>query len=229
MGLSMRDIFRTDGNARQDALRRVVQMLLSAREVSGAGDALPTSVTPKHAAMCLALASGASIQEAATQSGLSKRSCERYRTSMAVTLVVSELRKQRYDDDLRGNADAIAKGVPLAIEALVNAASAGNVNAAREVLRLGTTLGDLERSDHNSTERPGIATEDWTLAQITMTTDPSYPDLSMTTTPPATSSKAEEHPSLPPPEYLRSIEPMWSVGAVKENDDAPLPLPGDEK
>ena len=223
----MRDIFRMDGNARQDALRRVVQMLLSAREVSGAGDALPTSVTPKHAAMCLALADGASIQEAATQSGLSKRSCERYRTSMAVTLVVSELRKQRYDDDLRGNADAIAKGVPLAIEALVNAASAGNVNAAREVLRLGTTLGDLERSSHDSS--PATTTQDWTMQEVTMTTDPAYALPTKTMTPPATSSKAEEHPSLPPPEYLRSIEPMWSVGAVKENDDAPLPLPGDEK
>ena len=218
-----------DGNARQDALRRVVQMLGDAREVSGAGDVLPSKPTPKHAAMCLALAQGLSIQEVSSASSLSSRSCERYRQSTAVVLVVSELRKMHYDAELRGNADAIAKGVPLAIEALVNAASAGNVNAAREVLRLGTTLGGLERSDHDSTERLGNATEDWTLHQITMTTDPSYPDSSMTTTPPATSSKAEDRPSLPPPEYLRSIEPMWSFEAIKEDYDAPLPLPGDEK
>ena len=67
------------------------------------------------------------------------------------------------------------------------------------------------------------------MQEVTMTTDPAYALPTKTMTPPATSSKAEEHPSLPPPEYLRSIEPMWSVGAVKENDDAPLPLPGDEK
>lgn len=223
----MRDIFRMDGNARQDALRRVVLMLGDAREVSGTGDVLPSKPTPKHAAMCVALAQGLSIQEVSSASGLSSRSCERYRHSTAVVLVVSELRKMHYEHDLRGNADAIAKGVPLAIEALVNAASAGNVNAAREVLRLGTTLGGLERSDHDS----GPSTQDWTMQEITMTvhSDPAYADATKTMTPPATSSKAEDRPSLPPPEYLRSIEPMWSFGAVKENDDAPLPLPGDEK
>ena len=221
----MLDIFRMDGNARQDALRRVVQMLQDALVASGPGDVLPSKPTPKHASMCIAFAQGLSIQEVASASGFSSRSCERYRHSTAVVLVVSELRKMHYEHDLRGNADAIAKGVPLAIEALVNAASAGNVNAAREVLRLGTQLGDLERSDHD----PGPSTQDWTMQEITMTSDPAYADATKTMTPPATSSKAEDRPSLPPPEYLRSIEPMWSFGAVKENDDAPLPLPGDEK
>lgn len=224
----MLDIFRMDGNARQDALRRVVQMLQDALVASGPGDVLPSKPTPKHASMCIAFAQGLSIQEVASASGFSSRSCERYRHSTAVVLVVSELRKMHYEHDLRGNADAIAKGVPLAIEALVNAASAGNVNAAREVLRLGTQLGDLERSDHDSSPSTR-ATQDWTMQEITMTSDPAYADATKTMTPPATSSKAEDRPSLPPPEYLRSIEPMWSFGAVKENDDAPLPLPGDEK
>jgi hypothetical protein len=159
-------------------------MLQDALVASGPGDVLPSKPTPKHASMCIAFAQGLSIQEVASASGFSSRSCERYRHSTAVVLVVSELRKMHYEHDLRGNADAIASGP---------------------------------------------STQDWTMQEITMTSDPAYADATKTMTPPATSSKAEDRPSLPPPEYLRSIEPMWSFGAVKENDDAPLPLPGDEK
>ena len=104
----MLDIFRMDGNARQDALRRVVQMLQDALVASGPGDVLPSKPTPKHASMCIAFAQGLSIQEVASASGFSSRSCERYRHSTAVVLVVSELRKMHYEHDLRGNADAIA-------------------------------------------------------------------------------------------------------------------------
>ena len=205
------DFFRTDGNARVDAVKRITQLLSSARASSGDGDALPKALTPKHAKLALALAQGSSIEEASAMSGLSSRSCERYRYSPALRLVIEDLQRQHYDAEIDGSAERIARAVPDAIATLIAASNAGNITAAREILRLNTR--DIHDSDNKTTSAYAIANYMTPNTKI-----PTPSSVSITMTPPATLSKAEEHPS-PDPEYLHSIEPMWTTQPVKEDDD----------
>ena len=210
------DIWRLDGNARADAVKRVVELLRASRASSGDGDALPKAPTPKHAKLALALARGSSIEEASGESGLSSRSCERYRYSPALRLVIEDLQRQHYDAAIDDSAERIARAVPDAIATLIAASNAGNITAAREVLRLSSqdindsnNKGELVHPFHNF--------NDSNLSDSTPITHRS------SMTPPATSGKAEEHPSpSPDPEYLRSIEPMWTTQPLKENEDTPL-------
>jgi len=201
----MRDMLRRDGRAYADSVSRVVEMLRTAR-ISCSDDALPKDLKPSHAKLALALADGLSIQEASSASGLSKRSCERYRHSGALHLVVGELRRLHYAEILEGASDSLSRAVPAAFTTLISAAESGNVSAAREVIRLSS-------KKHDS--------KDFIEHSIQTYTTPTLPTSNTNTTPPATLSKAEEHPS-PEPEYLRTIEPMWTTQPIKENDDAPL-------
>lgn len=206
------DLFRSDGQAGADAKRRVVEMLEAARASSGSGDALPKVLKPSHASMALAMARGCSIQEVADFSGLSVRSCERYRYSPALRLVVTDLQRLYYDSKLAEGQEVLYRAVPDAINTLIEASRLGNITAAREVLRL--TGG---KTNNDSRSSPDLA-----HTQPDYTTPNPAPSLKkIYTTPPATLGKAEEHPS-PDPEYLRSIAPMWTTQPIKENDDAPL-------
>ena len=205
------DFFRTDGNARVDAVKRVTQLLTSSRASSGDGDALPKSPTANHGKLAIALASGESIDEASKASGLSTRSCERYRYSPALRLVVETLQRQHYDSEIEASSGRIERAVPDAIATLIAASNAGNITAAREILRLNG------KSIHDSENK---ATSTYAIANY-MTPNTKIPTPSTVSNdmiPPATVSKAEEQPS-PDPEYLRSIEPMWTTQPIKENDD----------
>ena len=131
----MSDMQRRDGRAYSASVSRVVEMLRTAR-ISCSDDALPKDLKPSHAKLALALADGLSIQEASSASGLSKRSCERYRHSGALHLVVGELRRLHYAEILEGASDSLSRAVPAAFTTLISAAESGNVSAAREVIRL---------------------------------------------------------------------------------------------
>jgi hypothetical protein len=211
------DIWRLDGNARADAVKRVVDLLRASRVSSGDGDALPKAPTPKHAKLALALAQGSSIEEASAMSGLSSRSCERYRYSPALRLVVVDLQRQHYDAEIDESSERIARAVPDAIATLISASNAGNITAAREILR----LSDRDINDSSKDEQDNVHPFLTLMTPDTATPPLHQHDNSMT--PPATSGKAEERPSpSPDPEYLRSIEPMWTTQPLKENEDTPL-------
>ena len=213
------DIWRLDGNARADAVKRVVELLRASRASSGDGDALPKAPTPKHAKLALALAQGSSIEEASAMSGLSSRSCERYRYSPALRLVIEDLQRQHYDAEIDESSERIARAVPDAIATLISASNAGNITAAREILRLSDR--DINDSNNNKDEHDNV--HPFLTLMTPHTSDPPLHQHDNSMTPPATSGKAEEHPSpSPDPEYLRSIEPMWTTQPLKENEDTPL-------
>ena len=229
------DIFRMDGNSRADALKRVVDLLSNARHSSGDGDPLPKRPTTSHAAMALSIAKGFSIEEVAKESGLSKRSCDRYRYSPALRLVVSDLQRQYYDAKLADSGEDILRAVPDAIQTMISAAKAGNITAAREILR----LSNMNSHDSYLT-KPDTALEVPDMTEEVVSTlpsgnpstshDPTLHDRATQTStpsqlqhdrlPPATLSKAEEHPS-PDLSYIHAIEPMWTVEPVMENDNSP--------
>lgn len=185
-------------------------MLRTARGASGSGDALPRIVKASHAKMALAMARGATIEDIARHSGLSKRSCERYAHSAALRMVIGDLQRRHYDDKLDDSSALLEAALPSALETLVSAARSGNISAAKEVVRLASSSSSSSRA----TSAIETLIGDYTNASIT----PTLLTSNINTIPPATSGKAEEHPS-PEPEYLRSIEPMWTTQPVKEDED----------
>lgn len=203
-----------DGNARVDALQRVLGMLKAAQSAGGL-EGLPKQLTTTHAAVAIALARGCSIDEAAAEANVSSRSIDRYRHALA--MVVSELQKLYYAHTLDGVEDSIADAVPNAIRTLVAASDAGSITAAKEVLRLGSGSMGTPTTSNDVYHIP---------IHLPRKTTPTHNTITTTTTPP---------PPLPPPPFADNITPIWTAtfGEVEEHpsqsqkisDEEHLPLP----
>jgi hypothetical protein len=210
------DIFRLDGNARRDALQRVLGMLKAAQS-AGFLASLPSQLTTTHAAVAISLAKGLSIDEVAAEANVSSRTVDRYRHPLAG--VVSELQKLYYAHTLDGASESLAEAVPNAIRTLVAASDAGSITAAKEVLRLGS--GQHGGLPSPSLELPSVKVEP---RQTNPTTQPSNPTTPHTAT-----------PTLPPPPFADNISPVWTAASAKAEehpsqspkniDETPLPLP----
>jgi hypothetical protein len=212
------DIFRLDGNARIDALQRVLGMLKAAKS-AGALEGMPTKLTTTHAAVAISIAKGLSIDEVAAECNVSSRSVDRYRHPLA--MVVSELQQLYYAHTLDGARSVLAEAVPNAIRTLVAASDAGSITAAKEVLRLGSgPRGDLDLPSP-SLELPSVKI---VPRQTNPTTQLSNPNPTTTQPPP-----------LPPPPFADNISPVWTAASAKAEehpspspkniDETPLSLP----
>ena len=204
------DIFRTDGNARVDALDRVASILEQALKVCPSDSILRPTVL--HCKIALELAKGSSVQEAAASSGASRRTVNRVRHSAAMTLAVKQLQRLHHEEELRSAEGRLRQAQPDAIDALIAATKSGSVSAAKELLRLRSSSPAPTMSlpapeprtieDHtSSTPTPTIPSTPHDQPNPTPTPTPVMPPQFIDGIRPiwtATSSKAEEHPSPDP-------------------------------
>ena len=190
-----------------EAIRDVLQI---ARDMHGSNDKLlPKVIKLSHAKVACALSRKLSVQASSVYAGVSLRSVHRYVKSPAMQDTVLDIIRGRLDGSVSRETFDNVEDI---YEVLLCKAREGDMTGIKEVLRLVGRGGSEGRASDEATT---TASSGYIRTTPTLEYDNALP--------PATSTKAEEHPS-PPPEYLDVIAPVWSVGPVSENESARLAL-----
>jgi hypothetical protein len=174
-------------------VERLTRMLGDAARAKAKDDGLPRIPNATHARIVFELVRGASIPDASTVAGVTRRTGERLQASDAARSVMQDYAAVRLKRAIDAGTALAREGLGDAYATLVEAAASGNTTAAKEVMKLAGVQVIAEHREANTTsiELPSHIEQDYTDTKEAI--------------------REEITPPTPPPLFLSAIRPQWTA------------------